>query len=443
MITRREFLTAATAAAAGAAVGPGRLLAEVESPTPPLPDLSRWPNVQAQFELAPGWLHFSSFFLASHPRPVRDAIEAFRRALDADPYQTVDSRMFSGPDNLQLSMRREMSRYLGAHPEEIAITQSTTMGLALIYAGLPLRPGDEVLTTTHDHYSQHEAIRFAAGRAGATTRRVALYADPARASRDEVARNLAAAIRPETRVVGLTWVHSCTGVRMPIRALAEVVAEANRGRDESRRILMVVDGAHGFGAVDEAVAELGCDYFSAGTHKWMFAPRGTGIAWARAENWARLTPTIPTFASLEAWNTWMKGETPARPVSAFDMTPGGFHSYEHEWAMVAAFRFHEAIGRARAAARIAELNDRCKAGLAAIPRVRVITPRDPAMSAGIVCFEVAGMSADAVAERLVARRIVAGPSPYLPSYPRLAPSLVNSPEEVDEAVRAVRAIAAA
>jgi selenocysteine lyase/cysteine desulfurase len=93
------------------------------------------------------------------------------------------------------------------------------------------------------------------------------------------------------------------------------------------------------------------------------------------------------------------------------------------------------------AGRIRELNDRCKRALAAIPGVRVITPMDPALAAGIVCFEVHGMDAGEVAKRLVARHIVAGPSPYLPSYARFAPSLVNNEADVDSAVGAVREIA--
>jgi isopenicillin-N epimerase len=207
--------------------------------------------------------------------------------------------------------------------------------------------------------------------------------------------------------------------------------------------VLIVDGVHGLGALDETVATMGCDFFCSGTHKWMLAPRGTGIVWAPADRWARLRPTIPTFASMEAWNAWMTDAIQPRPTTAFDMTYGGFHAYEHEWAMSAAFKFHEAIGRKRVADRIRELNDRCKAGLAAIHGVRVITPRDPALSAGIVCFEVSGVTPEEVGKRLLERGIVAGPSPYLPSYARFAPSLANSPEEVDEALKAVRAIAAA
>jgi selenocysteine lyase/cysteine desulfurase len=137
----------------------------------------------------------------------------------------------------------------------------------------------------------------------------------------------------------------------------------------------------------------------------------------------------------------MKHEAPVPAATGFDHTPGGFQAYEHQWAMGAAFHFHERIGRARVAERIRALNERCKRGLAAIPGVRVVTPMDPALSAGIVCFEAPGMIAEDVGTRLMARHIVAGASPYLPSYARYAPSLVNTEEEVDTAVRAVRDLA--
>ena len=398
--------------------------------------------VRAQFDLAPDWNHLSSFYISSHPRPVREAIAAFRRALDANPYLEVEHRWFSAPpDNLQLAIRDEIARYLGGKGEEIAITVSTTHALGLVYAGLPLAAGDEVLTTTHDHYSQHESIRFACERSGAHARRIALYDDPAAVTADGIVRRIREAIRPETRVLGLTWVHSATGVRLPVRAIADMLASVNRARGDDDRVRMVLDGAHGLGAVDEAVAGIGCDFLCAGTHKWMFGPRGTGIAWARAAEWARLRPSVPTFSSFPAWSAWMEGKPPVTPVTALDHSPGGFHAYEHEWALSAAFQFHRAIGRGRVAARIGELNERCKRGLAAIPGVRVITPPGSGLSAGIVCFEVAGIAADAVGEALVARRIVAGASPYLPSYARFSPGIMNTPEEVDAAVAAVREIA--
>ena len=109
--------------------------------------------------------------------------------------------------------------------------------------------------------------------------------------------------------------------------------------------------------------------------------------------------------------------------------------------MAEAFEFHSRIGRTRIADRIAALNTQCKDGLAKIPGVKVLTPRDPALSAGIICFEVAGQSASETVHKLHARKIVASTSPYKITKARLAPSLVNDEREVEAALRAVREIA--
>ena len=59
---------------------------------------------------------------------------------------------------------------------------------------------------------------------------------------------------------------------------------------------------------------------------------------------------------------------------------------------------------------------------------------------GLVAFEIEGVAPTDVVKQLLARRIIASTSPYAVTYARLAPSLINTPDEVDAAVRAVRAI---
>ncbi len=441
-LSRRGFLATTAAIAATGAV-PGRLLAALEEHSVPLPDLPSWSDVRAQFALTRDYLHFASFYIASHPKPVRNAIESFRRAIDANPFLVVERGMFeSEAENMQRKVRDDAAHYLGADPDEIALTPNTTTGLALVYNGLALRPGTEVLTTTHDHYSHHESIRLAVERAGARMRKIALFDRSADASVDSIVGRIDSSIHPETRAVGITWVHSSTGVCLPIRQIAEAIRKANRGRGESERVLLIVDGVHGLGAVDETVAEMGCDFFCSGTHKWMFAPRGTGIIWAKRESWARIRPTIPTFSSRDAYEAWMREVAPPGPNTAARVTPGGFTAYEHQWAMGAAFRFHSKIGRRRVAERIRQLNDQCKEGLAALAKIKLHTPRDSSLSAGIICFEVDGLEPDEVVKRLLGRRIIASTSPYRVSYARLAPSILNTTEEVESALRAVRAISA-
>ena len=433
-ITRRGLLAAP--AALSTALLPGGLLAALEAHTPPMPDLSTWEGVRAQFALDPAWMHFASFFIASHPAPVRAAIEGYRRAIDANPFATVEHGMFSeGADNLHVQVQAAVAEYLGARPQDVCLTGNTTTGLALVYQGLPLQAGDEVLCTTHDHYSHHESIRLAVARSGAGMRMVPLFEEAATASTESVIDALFKGIGPRTRVVGLTWVHSSSGIRLPIRE----IAAALRARP-GPPLLLVVDGVHGLGSTDETVATLGADYFCAGTHKWMFAPRGTGLVWASAENWARLRPLIPSFTDLDQYLAWERQEALATPTTADRMAPGGFHAYEHQWATAAAFGMHRQIGRARVAARIRELNDQCKAGLAANRKVKLHTPMSGELSAGLVAFEVEGVPPAEVVKQLLARRIIASTSPYAVTYARLAPSLVNTPDEVERAVRAVREI---
>ncbi|GAA4867777.1 aminotransferase class V-fold PLP-dependent enzyme [Luteimonas vadosa] len=434
-MSRRTFLSA-PAALAATGLMPGPLLAAVAAETPGMPDLSSWEAVRAQFALDPSLLHFASFYIASHPAPVREAIEGYRRAMDRNPFHVVEHGMF-GDDaqNLPLQVQREAAAYLGGNPEEVCLTGNTTTGLALVYQGLPLERGDEVLTTVHDHYSHHESIRLATERAGASMRKIALFDDSASAGTDAIIERLLEAIGPRTRVVGLTWVHSSTGIRLPIREIS--AALRRRG---GRPLLLVVDGVHGLGSVDETIATMGCDYFCAGTHKWMFAPRGTGLVWASAENWARLRPIIPSFTDLGQYEAWLEDREPSTPTNANRMSPGGFHAYEHQWAMAAAFRMHQRIGRDRVAARIAALNTQCKAGLAQNPKVKLHTPASADLSAGLVVFEVEGVAPASVVEQLLAKGIIASTSPYAVTYARLAPSLVNTPEQVDQAVRAVREI---
>lgn len=441
-LNRRQFLATGGTLAAATLV-PGRLLAALEKRAATPPRLEAWDDIRAQFQLSPDHLQFASFYLASHPRPVREAIEDFRKALDADPFLVVERGMFeSETENMQRKVREDIAAYIGTQPDELALTGNTTMGLALVYHGLALKPGDEVLTTVHDHYSHHESIRLATERAGASMRKIVLFDQPGRATAGEILERVRAGIQPATRVLGVTWVHSSSGVRLPIGPIAEVVKAVNRTRDEKDHVLLIVDGVHGLGAVDASMADLGCDFFCAGTHKWMFAPRGTGIIWARPENWAKLRPTIPTFSSMDSYNAWMREEALTGPNTAARVTPGGFTAYEHQWAMGAAFRFHQGIGRRRIAERIRELNEQCKEGLVRMAKVRLRTPRDPALSAGLTCFEVDGVSPEDVVKRLLERKIVASTSPYRLSYARLAPSLVNSTEEVQTALKAVREIAA-
>jgi selenocysteine lyase/cysteine desulfurase len=392
--------------------------------------LSDWAAVRSQFLLDRSHIHLALMLLASHPKPVRDAIERHRRAFDENPAGYFEEKFFTAEGEI----RAAVAKYTGGNADDIALTDSTTMALGLLYGGLHLRPEDEVITSTHDHYSTHESLRLCALRGGAAVKKVALYDSPAAASEEEITRRLTAAIGPRTRVVAVTWVHSSTGVKLPIARLAAAVGALNAKRDKP--VLFCVDGVHGFGVEQESPADLGCDFFAAGCHKWIFGPRGTGILWGKPAAWKDHVGLIPPF-DMASYGAWMKGQLPQGPKGPM-ITPGGFHSFEYRWALPEAFAFHQRIGRARITSRIHALARQCKEGLAKMPHVTLHTPLVESLSAGLVCFEVKGVPAPEVVKRLHARKIVASVTPYATEYARFSPGILNTPEEIDKVLGEVR-----
>jgi selenocysteine lyase/cysteine desulfurase len=395
------------------------------------------------FRLAPGWVHAGLFVLSSHPRPVREAVEKMRLWLDENPHDAIEEGAF-GPrgQNLGGEARAAIARYIGAAPDEVALTTSTTNGIALAYNGLPLGPGDEILNTAHDHVVHHETVRLVAERCGASTRRVNLYPphDASAATAEGVLRTLREALSPATRVLGVTWVHSCSGLKLPLQPLAAAVREANAKREPGQRITLLVDGVHGLGADDPRVAEMGVDVFVSGLHKWVLAPRGTGMVWARPEVWARMRPNQMSFSAREMFDGWAEGRPPRPPVDATWFGLGGFQAFEHVWAIPAAVKLHEGIGPARVRERILALNGKTREGLAGMAHVRLRAPKDPSLASGLTAFEVDGLSSSDVVRRLRTQKVLASTSPYNPSYPRLSFGIANSEADVDQALDAVRTL---
>jgi isopenicillin-N epimerase len=431
-MNRRGFISAT-----GAMLGTGAIAGVVSFPlisaSPPAtePALSNWDDVRLQFNLSPNKINMSCYWHASHPKPVREAIEQHRRGLDECPSEYFEENA----PRLEAAVRIAAAEYLEGKPDDFAMTGSTTQGLAMIYSGLKLRPGQEILSTEQDHMMTKLSLRLRAERMGTPVRTISLYDRSDDVTEEGLVDAVIRALTPQTRVVAITWVQSATGVKMPVGRIAQALAHINLSRSEEDQVFLCVDGLHGFGVEDFTVSDLGCDFFIAGCHKWLFGPRGTGLIWGNPRAWRNVMATIPTMDSL--WRHVPREQL----IPAAWMTPGGFHAFEHRWALTEAFHFHMQIGKAKVAARIHELNRQCKEGLAKMQHVKLQTPLPDKLSAGMVCFEVDGLTSTQTVERLKGRGIVASVTPpYKYEYARVTPSLWNTPAEVDTTLRAIHSL---
>lgn len=420
---RRNFLIR-SGLALGAVAASSRMVHAAPKASEPDNPLD-WNWVRSQFDLLDsGLAHLAGFYLVSHPKSVRAALERHRAGLDKNP---SDYQHKGG--EFEDAVRAAAGEYLGVDGKtEIALTDSTTMGLSILYTGLKVSADQEILTSTHDHPAATiAALALRQQRSGTKITTVPLYADSFKATEAEIVDNIVKNIKPSTRVLALTWVHSCTGVKIPVRAIADAVAQANKGRDAKDRLIFCLDGVHGLGIDDVSIPSLGCDFFAAGTHKWIFAPRGTGIVWGKKDLWSEVVPMVPAFGRSE------------RPSIMY--SPGGFHSFEHRWAAEEGFKFHLAIGKARVAARIHALNQEVRLGLSKMAHVDLHTPLSNDLAAGITCFDIKGRTPPEVIAHLLQRGVVGSVSPYRPSCARLAVSLWNTEAEVKLALEAVREMA--
>ncbi|MGW5852211.1 aminotransferase class V-fold PLP-dependent enzyme [Streptomyces sp. NPDC055254] len=418
-MTSRRGLVVKSAGAVAAAFVPGCGAAGVDRPRErPLATIDGrvdWAALRAQFRLEPGWANLALFYMASHPKVVRDAVNHLSAQVDANPLSVPTGLALPDGPTGWPRVREALAVCLGGRAEDIAVTASTSIGLGVFYNGVVTRPGQEFLLTEHDHIAHRTAARLAAVKHGNTLRLGSWFADPATATAEGIAAAVGEAIRPNTRVVGITWVQSSTGLRMPVRAVAEVVRRANENRSPADRCLLVVDGVHGLAAIDEDAAGLGADVVIAGTHKWLFGPRGTGLVWVAPDVLDQLRPTFVSFISGGG----------AAPLS-----PGGFLAFEHAFALPVAVALHEQLGRARVAARITQLSTQVKQGLSRIPGVTVHTPADAKLSAGITCFSVAGHTHQQVVDHAATHRVRLSTS----TYTRIGTAVINTPAEIDTAL---------
>jgi len=433
LMDRRKFLSAT-----GTALGASAILPLSCKNIADKKDLTKgesiWESVRSDFELTREGIQMAQFLLASHPRSVRNAIEMHRTQLDRDPSEYWhDERRNRINDVLNSA-----SLYLECDPTELALTDSTTMSLAILYSGFKLRSTDHVLSTVHDHYSTEKSLEFAVKKNGASLSNISLYDEPSGASLDMILMRLKEGIKENTRLVAVTYVHSMTGVKLPIKEMSKLIAEINLNRTEENRIFFCVDGVHGFGVENVTVSDLGCDFLAAGTHKWLFGPRGTGILWAKKDAWHMVDPIIPPFS--EAYGMWM-GIIPEAELSFFArITPGGFHSFEHRWALNEAFDYHMELGKEKIQNRTHELNTLMKEGMLSNKKLKLHTPLSTELSSGINAFEFKGIDPVAFVKKLRDFDIYGSTSPYKTIYARLTPCILNTEDEVLECLRVLESI---
>ncbi len=259
-------------------------------------------------------------------------------------------------------VRGLVAELIGAPPELLSLTSSTTDGCNIVLSGLGLKPEDEIVTTDSEHFGLAGPV-FASG----ATVRVARVQE---LGPDEALEAIAAEVTPRTRLLALSHVLWTTGVVLDVHALKERTG-----------VPVLVDGAQSVGAIPVEVGAL--DYYTVSGQKWLCGPESTGALYVADVEALRVArPAYWAQESFEPGGRYV----PRAGAQRFD--PG--------WISVASLK---GLATALELApdwrydRIREAAARCREALA--EHVPVVTPPG---QAGLVTFHTGGESEDVVAK---------------------------------------------
>lgn len=315
---------------------------------------------------------------------------------------------------------------MGADPEEICLTRSTTEGIKVLCAGLDLKMGDEVLMSSHEHWGGYGPWRAREKREGIKVSTVVIPAPPE--SADQVIDMVEKAITPKTRVLVVSHPIYVTGLLMPIKGLAEMV--------HRKGLVIVVDGAHALGMLDLNLHDFGVDFYAASGQKWLMAGTGTGVAYFKRD----LLPKVWSDMTVSPFSPVVENDDPNLRASKFERS--GQRNIPSLRGMGDAIDFHNVIGKQNVEARIRQLAARLKNGLAEIPGVKVGTPMSPELSGGLTTLAIEGVPQLTTLKVFMEREDIFIPRSRLnPSAFRISTHIYNSPAEVDRVLAVVKHIA--
>jgi selenocysteine lyase/cysteine desulfurase len=235
---------------------------------------------EAEFLSEPGLIHLNTGTYGLQPRVVRERVAAVTRLFESNP---VLQGYKEAPDTvlgMAEAARGSCASLLNCSKDEILITHGTADALGQVASSIDFPAGSRVLTSGAEHDSGVLCWRWLARRRGGFVDVVPC--PPEETDVDAIVDRFAKAMRPETKVICVSDVIAWTGLRMPIRELAELA--------HAQGALMVVDGAQSIGHVPIDVQALGVDAYAASGHKWLLGPKGSGMLYVKRDPAQRIFP---------------------------------------------------------------------------------------------------------------------------------------------------------
>lgn len=365
--------------------------------------------------------------------PVVDAISEQTRELTTIPKKGADHRWFA-LETASASARLAVGRLIGAQTPRIALVESTSHGLQIAAASIPLAAGDEVLIADWDFVGLSLVWRSAVEQKGISVRTVDLGQ-----SSDPTA-SLVSVLRPETRVVCTSSVSENHGFRLNLAELGTAC--------QTSGCWLVLDVMQEAGARQLKLERTAVDFASAGGHKWLGCPFGSGFLYVGENRFDELiAPTVGYLGIEEPLEGW--GDYLSSPLAGpLDKLPrrrhgqaleiGGTPNFPGRLALATSCGLMNQVGIEAIEQHVLSLSGLLWDELSDLG-LKMVTPREDQSRAGIVTFSLGQHERDRDLAKNLASRGVHVSCRYRQSIGgvRLSVHFYNNRQDIEDFLNAL------
>ncbi|MBN1940089.1 MAG: aminotransferase class V-fold PLP-dependent enzyme [Candidatus Aminicenantes bacterium] len=344
-----------------------------------------WRVIREQFVLNPDSTYLNFGGLGAMPLPVIRSYEEWSRAEERSPGAGYDEKNWN-------EVKVKTARILGksCRAEDLAFISTATEGINMILNGLPLKKGDEVITSSHEHISLKAALLNLRKRSGVVYRTF----DPDLKSGPGNVDRIAALVNSRTRLIFLSHLTCTYGQVFPVKDIAALA--------RAKGLWFALDGAQAAASIPFDLEETGADFYTASCHKWMMAPKRTGFLYVRKDMLDILQPLTVGAGSAERTDMAAGEIVPKPNAGRFEY---GTQNEALFFALGTAVDFIEDIGLDRVQAYGRGLAEAFYAGLRDIPGAESVSPEEAAYRSPMISFRISGRDYQDVIRRMGEARI--------------------------------------
>lgn len=380
-------------------------------------DEAYWRNVRQLFPLASDLIYMNNGTMGPSPYPV---IEAVKNGMMEGDHHCG----YGGWEHTAA----KIAGFVGADEDEIALTHNVTEGINIGCRGLPLRRGDEVILTTHEHVGNAFPWLNRQKQDGIVLRTFT----PASTAAKTLNR-IAGLINRKTRAIAVPHIPCTQGQVLPVKEICTLA------RDKG--LYSIIDGAHGPGMLMLDLHDMGCDTYASCSHKWMLGPKGTGFLYVRNDFQQILQPHFVGGGGDNAkWDMTVQPAKMGKYAKGAHRYYGGTQSLGLYKGVSAAIDFMETIGMQNVHNRINALGTYTQSRLLELgDKIELLTPVEERSRCAITGFRVKGVAYTDVYESLLKKNIRVRSVPENGvNCLRVSTHIYNSKAEVDKLIEGIQ-----